>query len=227
MGQARPRIWRLELDIKPTRLFLVRHAETEWNAAQIFQGHFDSPLTPNGLHQAAQLAERLSPEGIDAIYSSDQGRAMQTARVIGDRTGILVTPRAELREIDCGEWAGRGYQAVREGWPESFDNWRSNPHLHKMPGGETVAQVQQRVLHFLEEVCAQHQGQTVCAITHNTGVRVVVCHLLGLPLSHLWDVPRQPNCALNLIELRDGKMDLVEVAATDHLTSISNIGFSV
>jgi probable phosphoglycerate mutase len=138
-----------------------------------------------------------------------------------------VAPRAELREIDCGDWTGRGYQEVRDGWPESFDNWKSRPHLHRMPGGETVAQLQQRVLRFVGEVPAQHQGQTVCAVTHNTDVRVVVCRLLGLPLSQLWEGPRQPNCALNLIELRDGKMDLVEVATTEHLTSISTIGFSV
>ncbi|HEX2924009.1 MAG TPA: histidine phosphatase family protein, partial [Chloroflexota bacterium] len=145
------------MDTKPTRLFLVRHAETEWNAAQIFQGHMDSPLTPKGLHQAAQLAERLHSEGIQAIYASDQGRATATARVVGDRIGLAVKPTTELREIDCGEWTGKPYQEVRDGWPESFENWRSRPHIHRMPGGESVAEVQQRVLHFVEMVRVTHQ----------------------------------------------------------------------
>jgi phosphoserine phosphatase len=187
----------------------------------------DSPLTPNGLHQAAQLADRLASEGIQAIYSSDQGRAVATARAIGDRCHLPVTPTPELREIDCGEWTGKPYQEVREGWPEGFADWRTRPHLHRMPGGESVADVQQRLLRFVERVRAEHQGQTVCAVTHNTGVRVVACHLLGIPLSQLWEGAKQPNCALNLIEMRNGKAELVEIAVTDHLTSISTIGFSV
>ncbi len=212
---------------EPTRLFLVRHAETEWNAAQIFQGHLDSPLTAKGLQQAAQLASRLVPERIDAVYSSDQGRAVETARVVAAQLSLPVVPRAELREIDCGEWTGETYQEVRNRWPEEFANWRSHPHLHRMPGGESVVAVQQRGLRFLEEVRKRHPGQAVFAVTHNTVVRAILCRLQGWPLSQLWEGARQPNCAINLIEFRDGQVALLETAGTGHLTSISTIGFSV
>ncbi|MHB0870118.1 MAG: histidine phosphatase family protein [Chloroflexota bacterium] len=215
------------MDRKPTRLFLVRHGETEWNTAQIFQGHLDSPLTPTGLRQAAQLASRLASEGIAAIYSSDQGRAMRTAQVAASRLGLIAAPRADLREIDCGDWTGQSYGDVRIRWPREFEGWRSRPHLHRMPGGEGVAQVQKRSLRFLAEIRQRHPGQAVCAVTHNTVVRTLVCHLQGWPLSRLWDGARQPNCAVNLIELQDGRADLLEIAGTDHLTSVSTIGFSV
>ena len=210
-----------------TRLFLVRHAETEWNAAQIFQGHLDSPLTPKGLEQAAQLASRLAAEGIEAIYSSDLGRAMQTAQVVASRLKLSVAPRPELREIDCGEWTGESYQEVRTRWPEEFAHWRSRPHLHRMPGGESVDQVQQRGLRLLEDIRRRHQGRAVCAVAHNTVVRAVLCRLQGWPLSRLWEGARQPNCAVNLIEFRGDRAALLEVAGTDHLTSVSTIGFSV
>ena len=211
----------------PTRLFLIRHAETEWNATQLFQGHLDSTLTPRGLAQAEALACRLASEGIQAIYSSDQGRSMRTAEPLASRLHLEVVPRADLREIDCGEWTGRSYQEVRDLWPEDHANWKSRPHLHRMPGGESVAEVQQRGLRFLEEMRRRHAGQVICAITHNTVVRAVLCHLQGKPLSTLWDGERQPNCAINLIELRDGQVCLLKVGDATHLASVGSDGMTI
>ena len=212
---------------RATRLFLVRHAETEWNAAEIFQGHLDSPLTAKGREQATQLAARLATEGIAAIYSSDQGRAIQTAEAVASRCGLQLLPRTELREIDCGEWTGKSYQEVRTRWPEPFADWRARPHLHRMPGGESVAGVQRRGLHFLEEIWRRHPGTAVCAVTHNTMLRALLCHLQGRPLSQLWEGDRQPNCAVNLIEFSGDRVILIEIAGTEHLTSVSTVGFSV
>jgi broad specificity phosphatase PhoE len=199
------------------RLFLVRHAETEWNTAQIFQGHLDSDVTPKGLGQAALLAERLEAEGISAVYASDQGRALRTARVVASRLGLEVVPRPDLREIDCGEWTGKGYQEVRTHWPEEHATWMHQPQIHRMPGGESVAEVQRRGLRFLDEILSQHGGQSVCAVTHNTLVRAVVCGLMGWTLDQLWEVPRQRNCALNLIELRGSRLELLQIGDTSHL----------
>ncbi len=207
-----------------TRLFLIRHGETEWNASHIFQGHLDSALTSRGLAQANAVAHRLAEEGIAAIYSSDQGRSLRTAEPLATRLNLEVVPRAELREIHCGEWTGRSYEEVGRLWPEDHGNWRHHPHLHKMPGGESVLQVQQRGQRFLEEIRRLHPGQTVCAVTHNTVVRAVVCQLKGWPLSRIWEGERQPNCAVNLIELRDGLAHLILVSDANHLASIGAVG---
>ena len=129
-----------------TRVFLVRHGETEWNAGRTFQGQQDSKLTPRGLRQASELAERLAGEGVEIIYSSDLGRAANTARMVGDRLGLGVSLEPTLREIDCGLWTGLSYDEVSIRWPEDFANWRTRPHLHRMPGGESVAEVQRRGL---------------------------------------------------------------------------------
>lgn len=215
------------MDPRPTRVFLLRHAETEWNAAQTFQGHLDSPLTAAGLRQAEQLAARLASEGVEAIYSSDQGRSLRTAEIVGSSLGLPVTPRPELREIDCGDWTGRTYQDVRTRWPEQFANWKTRPHLHRMPGGESVAQVQRRGLRFLEEIRDRHRGHTLCAVTHHTVVRVILCHLQGWPLSRLWEGARQLNCAVNLVQFQGDEVDLVEIGNTNHLTTLSTDGISV
>ena len=160
---------------RPTRLFQVRHAETEWNAAQLCQGHLDAKRTPRGVKQAAQLAEHLAAEGITDLYSSDQGRARDTAGVIATRLGLRTIPRSDLREIDCGEWTGKSYQDVRKTWPEDHAGWRNRPHLHRMPQGETVAEVQSRALSLVEVILALHFGRSVSAVTHTTVATTVVC----------------------------------------------------
>ncbi|MGI5834904.1 MAG: histidine phosphatase family protein [Chloroflexota bacterium] len=210
-----------------TKLFLVRHAETEWNAGHIFQGHLDSTLTPRGLAQATALASRLASEGIQVIYSSDQGRSMRTAEPLATKLELQVIPRSDLREIDCGEWTGKSYEEVHELWPEEHHNWRFRPDLHRMPGGESVLQVQQRGLRFLEEIRLRHPGQTICAVTHNTVVRAIITHLQRRPLSKIWDGDRQPNCAVNLIELKNSRSELLIVGDTAHLEDVGSSGMLI
>ncbi len=206
----------------PARLILVRHAETEWNTARVFQGRLDSRLTATGLEQVRRLADRLEYETpIAAIYSSDQGRAMQTAELIASSLRLAVIPRADLREIDCGDWTGMSYDDVMLAWPDDHANWRGRPDLHCMPNGESVADVQRRALRFLEEVRRLHPGQTVCAVSHSTVVRSAVCYLLGLPLEKLWEGPRQPNCAVNLIELREDRGSITLVGDATHLEGLT------
>lgn len=203
----------------PTTVFLVRHAQTEWNASKVFQGNLDSNLTPEGLRQAQQLATRLSREPLAAVYSSDQGRSLRTAETVAAAASLQVVPSLELREIDCGEWTGRGYQEVRELWPVEFYNWKNRPHVHHMPGGESVLEVQQRALRFIRGLGERHPGQVVCVVTHHTVVRTVVCALRGMPLEKLWEGSPQANCAINVLELDGEGSRLVAACDSAHLTA--------
>lgn len=210
-----------------TRVFLVRHGETEWNAGRTFQGQQDSRLTSRGLRQAAELADRLAGEGVEFIYSSDLGRAANTARVVGERLGLAVSLAPMLREIDCGLWTGLSYDEVAARWPEEFDNWRTRPHLHRMPGGESVAEVQQRGMAFLEEARRRHPGSTTCLVTHNTIVKTVLSGLQGQPLSQLWEGVHQVNCAVNLVEYRGNEPVIVEICSIFHLSELGSGGISI
>ncbi|HEY5099343.1 MAG TPA: histidine phosphatase family protein, partial [Gaiellaceae bacterium] len=89
-----------------TTLLLVRHGETDWNAERRWQGHADVPLNDRGREQARVLAEQLTGESIDAIYSSDLSRARDTADIVGVRLGVPVVVDADLREIDVGPIEG-------------------------------------------------------------------------------------------------------------------------
>ena len=86
-----------------TRFIVVRHGETAWNAQGRIQGHLDSPLNEEGMAQALLLAERLAPEPFDHFYSSDLGRALQTAQPLADRTGKQ--PIARIRGCGSAGWA--------------------------------------------------------------------------------------------------------------------------
>ena len=89
-----------------SRIYIIRHGETEWNASGKKQGHLDSPLTPTGRAQAQALAARLSSESFSTLYSSDLGRAYTTARVIADQTGHEVVIDSRLRERSFGIFEG-------------------------------------------------------------------------------------------------------------------------
>jgi broad specificity phosphatase PhoE len=92
--------------VNPTSFLLIRHAESEWNAAGRWQGHGDPPLSARGREQAAALARELEGEGVEVLIASDLARSAQTAAILGARWGLAPTPDARLREIDVGRWTG-------------------------------------------------------------------------------------------------------------------------
>src|SRR5213078_2372373 len=89
-----------------TTLLLVRHGETDWNAAGRLQGHTDRPLSDYGREQARRLADELSSEGVDAIYTSDLARARETAEIVAERLHLPVVLDPDLREKNWGTWEG-------------------------------------------------------------------------------------------------------------------------
>ena len=107
----------------PTTILLARHGETDWNAVGRWQGHTDRPLTELGRRQAAELAERLADVELDAVYSSDLLRAVETAEPVAKRLGLPLQTLPELREVDVGTWAGLTRDEVAERFPDGFRRW--------------------------------------------------------------------------------------------------------
>ena len=95
-----------------TQIVIVRHGQTEWNIRGIRQGYLDSPLTARGMAQAKALAQRLAREKFTALYSSDLGRAVQTAQEIADVTGHTIVTDARLRERHLGILQGLNAEEI-------------------------------------------------------------------------------------------------------------------
>lgn len=129
-----------------TQLILIRHGETDWNVEGRWQGQADVPLNERGRAQAVQLAQELKDDGIDAIYSSDLIRALETAEKLSEATKLSVQIDRRLREIHQGEWQGMLVSEIQTRYADRFARRRDDPLHIAPPGGETVAQVKTRVI---------------------------------------------------------------------------------
>lgn len=181
-----------------TRIYFVRHGETDWNVARRYQGQTDIPLNDKGMMQAAKVAERLAGENIAAIYASDLQRAFYTAEKIAEKHGLSVTPMTEFREISFGDWEGSSFSSLDTGAREQIDKIFTDPAHIEVPGGENFYQVQQRAMRGVEKLIATHPDETIIVASHGAAIRTILCHALGMTLDHVWSI-RQDNTAVNRI----------------------------
>jgi len=201
------------------RIILVRHGQTQWNREERFRGRADLALTELGLRQARATAERLARMGVSQIYSSPLRRALETARIIGQRLGIPAQPLEELIDIDFGDWQGLSPQEARERDGELYHLWSVSPHRVKFPGGESLGNVRQRVSQALEKVVAEHPEETVVLVSHMVACRVMICAVLGIDNSHFWQIG-QDVCAINIFETRGDGLALRLLNDTCHLQGL-------
>jgi probable phosphoglycerate mutase len=201
-----------------TRLCLVRHGETAWNAERRIQGQLDEPLSVLGHAQARATAKILAQEDFAAVYASDLSRAQQTAEAIARLRGFPVRLEADLRERHYGVFQTRTYDEMRRDFPREYARFEAREIDFALPGGESLRQFAQRVLRCVEAIVAAHAGGQVLIATHGGVLDVLHRHATGKPL----DAPRDfeiPNAALNWLEIADGRWTLLSWAERGHLTA--------
>ncbi|MCL6610537.1 MAG: alpha-ribazole phosphatase [Peptococcaceae bacterium] len=181
------------------RVFLIRHGETLWNTEMRFQGHVDVPLSEKGMEQARALAVRLSAHKISAVYSSDLGRAVETARRIAEPRGLEVITLPALREMNFGLWEGLTFKEIREKYGETIRQWWANPLGMNVPGGESLSDLVARVIPAVREIVEKHRGEKVAVVCHGGPVRCLVGTVLNMDLNKYWKI-RQDNAALNILD---------------------------
>jgi alpha-ribazole phosphatase len=170
------------------KLFLTRHGQTDWNIARRFQGHSNTPLNEVGRKQAAALADRMSAQKIDAIYSSDLQRAMETANTIVQMSGCNPDLHLDLRlrEINFGDWEGLTYNEIKEKYPEVLLARENDIYKNAPPNGEALEQLCARVQSMLDELYANHKDQTVLIVTHGGVSQILLCLALKLNPTMYW-----------------------------------------
>jgi broad specificity phosphatase PhoE len=186
-----------------TKLYLARHGESDWNAANRFQGHSDRPLTELGRKQAHALADLVAGESVEAIYSSPLERALETARIVGARTGLDVTTRDDLREVDTGSWSGLSRAEVKERFPEGFERWISGGAGWE--DGESYDQMAARVLEALREIAAAHPESRVLIVSHGGPIRAIQAAANGMDIHEYRRLrPVEPNARLSAVAVENG-----------------------
>lgn len=201
-----------------TRLCLVRHGETAWNAERRIQGQLDEPLSVLGHAQARATAKILVQEDFAAVYASDLSRAQQTAEAIARLRGCPVRLEAGLRERHYGVFQTRTYDEMRRDFPREYARFMAREIDFVLPGGESLRQFAQRVLHCVEAIVAAHAGGQVLIATHGGVLDILHRRVTGKPL----DAPRDfeiPNAALNWLEIADGRWTLLSWAERSHLSA--------
>jgi broad specificity phosphatase PhoE len=185
-----------------TRIILVRHGQTAWNAGageERFRGRTDLPLDRLGEAQAQAVADRLGSAPVAAVYASPLLRTRQTAAPLAKRLDLPVQPHDDLLDINYGRFQGLTQSQASKTNPELYAQWRSTPSQVQFPGGEGLADVQARLLALLQEVAIRHRSQSVLLVGHQIVNKVLVCTLLGLNLDQIWHV-RQDTCGLDTFQ---------------------------
>lgn len=204
------------------RILLARHGETPWNAEGRYQGQEDIPLSPVGEKQARLLGERLRDVRIDKAVSSPLTRAYNTAQyALGELRAPMLTTEMGFMEIAHGSWEGLLASEIAERDPDLLRAWREAPDTVLMPGGgESIKQVFRRAWEALEwSVEGLGGDDTLLVVAHDAVNRVLLCHVLGIPLSKLWTF-RQAPTTLNLLEGDDLEhLEVVRLNDCSHHTA--------
>ena len=189
-----------------TEILLARHGETDWNSQGRWQGHADRPLNDVGREQARELAEALADRTIDVVYSSDLIRAHETARIVADRLGLTVEVDAGLREVDVGDWSGRGHDEVKRADPEGFRRWQEGGQ--GWSGGESYDQMGSRVVGTVLRLAERHPGGTILIVSHGGSIRACRAAAAGLTYagSRMSAVGGMANCELVELHVADGRL---------------------
>ena len=149
-----------------TRLIAIRHGQTAWNVDTRIQGHLDVPLNERGHWQAQRLAAALAQEGIAAVYASDLSRAFETGRYVAQAAGVAIRPDVGLRERGFGLFEGRTFKEIEAELPDQALLWRKRDPHFAPAGGESLRQVQDRVVSTCHRLAAQHPGELIALVGH-------------------------------------------------------------
>lgn len=207
-----------------TVMYLVRHAATEANLAlpPRLQGQrLDLPLAPLGVRQAEATRDFLAMRPIDNCFSSPMIRATQTAEIIAAPHGLNPRPVPGLTECDVGRWEGKDWLTIRREEPDAYERFVANPVAQGYPGGESFAEVYQRVSSTLERLLTTHPpGQALLVIGHHVVNRAYLACLLGLPLGMARQVSLS-NCGISVVIFEDGEATVGTLNAAFHLQGIA------
>ncbi len=166
-----------------TRLIVVRHGQTEWNAVDRFQGYVDTNLSNLGHKQASALADRLQGYSISTIYSSDLQRALQTAQPIAKRLGLPIISDARLRERNMGIFQGLTFAEIKKKFPTEHKKFMTWDPDYVIPDGESSRQKFERTIACFDEIAEYESGNEILVVSHGGTIDALFRYALGLSLS--------------------------------------------
>ena len=200
-----------------TKFIMIRHGHSMANSRKEFGGQCDYALSDLGRLQAEKCAEALKNEKIDAVYASDLKRAYDTAVPVAERQELPIVLHKGLREIFAGDWEGKLFDELCVKYEADYTVWRTDIGRARCTGGESVAELSERVLKALSDIAKDNEGKTVCIATHATPIRAVCAAASGLDACEMAKIPWVSNASISVFEYDGGVLRAVEVDNARHL----------
>lgn len=177
-----------------TRIHLIRHGQVAGYDQPRYNGQTDVALTDVGLEQYHRLKDLLSDKPISACYTSDLSRCAIGADIICRQFGIEPVRRSELRELNIGIWEGMTWQEITSRWPEEWHARLADLVNYRVPEGENLLDVHNRVMPVIAEIIERHKGQEILVVGHGGVNRVVLLNAIGAPLAGMFNIEQNYGC---------------------------------
>jgi probable phosphoglycerate mutase len=161
-------------------LLLIRHGHNDWVGDRLAGWTPEVHLNEEGRAEAKTLAENLADVPLAAVYSSPLERTIETAQPLADTLGLKIKVRKGLGEAQYGKWTGKSLKKLQKHklWPVV----QVYPSGARFPGGESMREIQARMVAELDTIRDAHPGQSVAVVSHSDPIKMAVAHYLGLPL---------------------------------------------
>jgi broad specificity phosphatase PhoE len=187
-----------------TRLYLIRHGQSNGNAEGRFGGHGSTPLSALGREQAERTAKVLAKEGIDVIYSSDLLRSVQTAEVLAKLVDLPVHQTTAFRERHVGVLEGLTFNESKERFPNDYYALINRSVHHVITEGESYRHLLRRATTELKNILRNHQRERIAIFSHTGAICFLTLHLLGALHRETKTTPWliTSNCGINRFEIR-------------------------
>lgn len=201
-----------------TKIYLVRHCESEGNACRRAQAQFNGLVTVKGYAQNECLRKRFENVRIDAIYSSDTYRSVMTAKKIADERGLPIHTRMLLREITTGVWEDMAWGDIPRCYPTEYAVWDSKPWELVTPGGTTFQQIASLGIEGLRRIAKEVGNGTALVVSHSCTIKAMLCELAGQPMSEVKNYGHGDNTSINELEVSDdGEIAILSMSDSSHL----------
>ena len=210
--------------IGDSRIFLIRHGETNWNKEGRFQGQIDIPLNNNGKDQARKTFEYLKNISFNKAFSSSMHRPYETAQIIIQNNKDLKIKKIDsLIEISHGLWEGKLEAEIRKEWPKLLKNWHEKPEEVTMPEGESIKDVSGRSIEAFTKICSyQKDNDLTLLVAHDAVNKTLICNLLGINYSNIWMI-KQGNGGITVIDLFNDPSKTPVISALNITTHLGGV----
>ena len=203
------------------RFLVVRHGYSITNKDKRFTGQTNVPLDAVGYQQAEAVSNYLFENyKIDAIYSSDLSRAVETLAPLARRLSLPIRTDARLREFAMGDWEGRKFSEIDEMYPETRRLQKLDPWHVRYEGGESCDEVMARVSRCILSIAEENEGKTVALVSHGGAIRQLLRFVLNLSYEDFAKAPALSNASISVIEYENGVFRLVCANETEHLSAL-------